>query len=162
MINVYTDNAGEVIALEADGTRHNPQALLAAAATAARYSAALATIGAGHPFDAPAFARDVLAGATVDEALSDDVAAMAAPLPPEEQLELDTSIRRAEARRELVRAALRWAEADAAWNELVSSVKDIGGFEYAADADKAVSEAEERLASAAEAFKAAGGNEVIG
>lgn len=161
-MNVIYDNAGEVVALEVNGTRHSPQALLSAAATAARYSAALATIGAGHPFDAQAFARDVLAGATVNEALSDDVAAMARPLPPDEQVALDARIRRAEARRELVKAALRWRAADAAWNELVSRATLIDDLDDAEDADKAVSAAEEALAAAVEAFVALGGNEVIG
>lgn len=147
-LSIHHDDAGAIVAIEANGTRHSPQALLSAVATAARYSAGLAAIADAHTFDTAAFARAVLAGATVDKALSDDVAAMAAPLPPDDQQELDRSIRRTEARRELVKAALRWARVEANAEEAF----DIAEY------DRAV----EELRGAVDAFTALGGNEVIG
>ncbi len=122
-------------------TSYSAAAFAHLTATAERYREALQTLADGHIFDAPAFAAAVLAGGTAEQAHAADVASMDAPHSPDEQAAFAEGIRRLEARRELVRAALRWTTAQ----------------------DKAAyDEARMAVYVAAEAFRAAGGSEVMG
>lgn len=103
------------------------------------------------------FAEALLKGATVEEAK-----AAAGPLsPPSDAVE--QSFQRLLARRELVKAALKLADTDAAFGQWFLEFADKGkqvppNFELEAAWNKAVA----GLVQACAAFRAAGGNETTG
>lgn len=102
-MNPIHDNTGNLIAVEMHQTRYSSEALAQMAATCERYRVALETIAQTLVCDPATFAQAILDGKSRHEALTADVEAMLAPVTPE----VAQSILRIDARRELVRAALR-------------------------------------------------------
>lgn len=137
-LQVIYDNDG-INGIKIHETMYSPGALAALAGDVARLSAALATIADAHPFDPCGFARAVLAGKSVDDALAADVAEMNRPNTAEEQVQVMREFEIAKARVELTNAALRFDQAD--W--MCTKCKAL-----------------DEMLDAIKAFKAASGSEV--
>lgn len=103
------------------------------------YRDALALIAAGHVFDAPAFARAVLDGMAPQRAHEADIAGMNEPHDADAQVAIDEALKRWQAQRALVRAALAWYEAttpavwaaDVALQRACKAYRAAGGGEEA-------------------------------
>lgn len=122
--------------------------LTIATATLARLRAGLELLGQGHIFDAPAFARALLAGQEPHSAHEADLAESVRPRSAEEQVTVAEGLRRVELRREITQAALKLeAEHEAALHS--GLYRDWH-------------QAEQRLYTLAREFRAAGGDEVTG
>jgi GNAT superfamily N-acetyltransferase len=134
MIQVIHDNEG-VHSVRIHNTTYSPEALVLMASEVERLRAGLRAIVSDADVIPWPFADELLRGASVEAAR-----AASEPIePPSEAVE--ASYQRLLARRELVKAALRWAKA-------LSEQEFI--------------EANTALYRAAAAFRAAGGNEVTG
>lgn len=117
-------------------------------ATLERYRQALECIARAEAIDPYSLARAVLDGTPVQAAQAADLEALTAPASPEEEVDL----RRMEARREIVRAALE-----------LQAAEDAGtASAYVALVLPRWRAAERRLYAACRAFREAGGSEVGG
>ena len=134
-MNPIHDNTGKLIAVEMNQTRYSSTALARMAAECERYRLALERIAAQEVYDVFAFAGAIAGVQSLHEALEADTAATLDLVPPA----VAESLLRVDARRELVKAALKWEEADLFngeerlaeerfW-EAVAAFRDAGGDE---------------------------------
>jgi hydrogenase maturation factor HypF (carbamoyltransferase family) len=140
MIQVIHDNEG-VHSVKIHNTTYSPEALALMASEIERHRAALELLSQGHVFDAAAFADAVLSGQSVQSAHEADVIALSLPNEAEEQIAVDAALKRIDARKAIIRAAMAWAAAP-------------GEHEH--------HKARLALHDAVAAYRAAGGDEVIG
>lgn len=145
-MNPIHDSQGNLIGVEMHQTRYSAEALSQMAASVDRYRVGLEAIARALVSDPYAFAQHIVEGKAVQDALEID----AANLDAEPSPEIDASLLRVDARRELVRAALRLYEAE----------REAGN--YPATAYRPWQQAETALYEACAAFLATGGSEVEG
>lgn len=145
-MNPIHDSQGNLIGIEMHQTRISAEAISQMAATMERYRVGLEAIARALVSDPYAFAQAIIDGKAVQEALEID----ALNLDAEPSPEIDASLLRIEAWRELVKAALR-----------LHRVERQAGS-YPATAYRPWQQAETSLYAACEAFLASGGSEVEG
>jgi hypothetical protein len=156
MIQVIHDNEG-VHSVRIHNTTYSPEALALMASEIERLRSGLQAIVSDADVIPWPFAGELLKGASVDAAR-----AASEPIePPSEAVEV--SYQRLLARRELVKAALRLADADAAVGRWFLEFADEGQQAPPnSELETAYDQAMNALISGAAAFRAAGGNEVTG
>ena len=145
-MNPIHDNQGNLIGIEMNNTRISAKALSQMAASVDRYRVGLEAISRALVIDPFAFAQAIVEGKAVQDALEID----ALNLDAEPSPEIDASLLRIEARRELVRAAIRLYEAE----------QEAGS--YPATAYRPWQQAETALYAACAVFLATIGSEVEG
>lgn len=152
MIQVIHDNEG-VHSVRIHNTTYSPEALALMASEVERLRAGLRAIVSDPDVIPWPFAGELLKGASVE-------AARAAAEPSEPASEaVEASLQRLLARRALVKAALKLADADTA---LDAWVKRWPAEAWDTTHEQAWDEALTGLIDAVAAFRAAGGNEVAG
>lgn len=145
-MNPIHDSNGNLLAIEMNGSRISAAALSRMAASVDRYRVGLEAISRALVNDPYAFAQAIVDGKAVQEALEMD----ALNLDAEPSPEIDAGLLRIDARRELVKAALRLFEAE----------QQAGS--YPTTAYRPWQQAETALYAACATFLAAGGSEVEG
>lgn len=113
-MNPIHDSDGNLIGIEMHSTRISAEAISQMAMSIDRYRVGLEAIARALVIDPYAFAQAIVEGKAVQEALEIDALNLDAEPSPEIDAEpspeIDAGLLRIDARRELVRAALRWAK----------------------------------------------------